>query len=431
VLGSLPERVTARLRLREAGFVHIGRAGAALLLLWVVVALFVWPAFDPRDNARAARELGWYLTPIAWPLFIVGSFTLIARRAWGQALPLLLVTLATFMAFTAGPNVVPEHVWASRRWVPHVVPLVALFAVLAAVNVIGRIKLRPPLKTLIATLVALAYAVPALDFDRVFLFRSMLAGLPAAYTAVAERAHAIGLTTPYFTTNLHVASVLTYLYDTPTVIIGGRTQYGLNDPGARSMLREGALRGLTAVGMDAFDLQNTVQAQARFEGDYPEAVRGRRPAALMSYAVPLDLGEIGGHAFELEALATDPRFVTDVGTPTAKGGLRTTGRSGALVRSARLELGAGRYELDVIGRVEAATGNQQGSVEAFADAGSKLVAASPLRLNVNLQPAEETWIAGVDFTLDVTTPDVEFRVSVDSDIHLEVTRLRIRRLGLN
>ena len=426
-LASLSTASVERLRVSDATLAAAGNEILRALVAWLVLALFAWPAVDARPKAQAARELGWYLTPVAWPLLVLGLWFLLRRRSWSEVLPVTVVAAGTLFAFTIGADAAPQHIWASRRWVSQVIPLTCVLGVCGAAGIGAWLSRWPRLAGWLTAAFSVAYLAPTIAFARPFLFRTMLAGLPEAYTALVQRIRSLDLPLPLVTSNPHLASTLTYLYDVPTVVIGGRTQFGFNDPVARTLLAEGELGGLGAVGLSAFELNGTPRVSGSFHGDYLEIAQGRRPRTLMSYGLPFDLGRVGGTAFELEVDANDHAFTTEVGLPQGAGAIRTTGRAGTLLRGTGILLTRGQYEVDVIGRLGAnAPREKVGSLAVTAERGRTVLESVPLRLRQDAPT--EAWLGGLDFYLERDNPDVGFVVTVEAGVELSVTRLRLRRI---
>jgi hypothetical protein len=422
----LPDQVIAGLKLDDR---LIGRAAGEilrLLIFWLVVALFAWPLVDSRSDARAARELGWYLTPVAWPLALFGFAIALQRRLWSIWLPLLTYASVALVAYTLGPGVVPEHIWASRRWLSHVIPLVAVLGTFGASACVAWARSKRALPFTVGSLLAIGYFGAALWFARPFLFRSMLEGLPEAYSALATRVHASGAKGPYLSNNPHLASILTYLYEVPTVLFGGKTAYGLEHPPAQKALNRGDFEGKSAIGLDPFMLGRSALREARFSGDYLERSIGKVPRAVVPYEIPMDIGLIGGKTFELEVPASYRDFVTSVGKRDESGVLRTTGRGGSLQNGPFVRLEPGQYEVDWIGRVMATGRVTQGILDVFADGGKRVLASAPLR--IHKESPSETWLGGLDFNLDQAARGVEFRIRVSPEVNLALTRVRLRRI---
>jgi len=427
-LGSLTDGTLARLRLTPRLLSRLAQEALLLLVVGAGFVLFLWPNVDPDPRSQAARELTWYVTPVAWPLALAG-FGIALRSLSVRALPLVVMVAGALFVFTIGPHVVPQHIWASRRWVPHVIPGMAVLSVIAAAALSSYLaRFRIPQTVPAAVLVA-CYFLPALSFLRPFLLKSMLLGLPEAYTALVDRLPAS--TKPVVTTNPHVASILTYVYDVPTAMLGGKTEFGFNAPEAQAALGRGDFAGMTAVGMGAFELGNSVSRSASFVGDYLEMTQGRRPRAVIGLPLSFDVGALGGSRSTLEVPARHPRLVSEVGVPQDDGSVLGSGRSGLLLGGPCMPLGAGNHEVDWIGRVFDVGGRrkQQGALDVVSEPGATLVASVPLR--VARTGPSETWIAGVDFSLERPLECVDFRMRVESNVVISVTRLRLKRSLLN
>lgn len=422
----LPDPAVERLNLDGRLLERAGGEVLRILIFWIIVALFAWPLVDARSDARAAQELGWYLTPVAWPLALFGFAIALRRRAWSVWLPVLTFTSAALVAYTLGPGVVPEHIWASRRWLSHVIPLFAVLGTFGASVCVAWARSRRALPFTVGSLLAIGYFGAALWFARPFLFRSMLQGLPEAYSALVSRVNDSATRPPYLSNNPHLASILTYLYDVPTVLFGGRTAYGLQHPPAQDAFNRGDFTGKSSIGLDPFALGQSALREARFSGDYLERSIGKIPRIVLPYDVPMDIGVIGGKTFELEVPASYRDFVTSVGKRDESGVLRTTGRGGSLQNGPFVRLEPGQYEVDWIGRVISTGQATQGILDVFTDSGKTVLASAPLR--IRKESASETWLGGLDFNLDRAAQGVEFRIRVSSQVDLALTRVRLRRV---
>jgi 4-amino-4-deoxy-L-arabinose transferase-like glycosyltransferase len=424
----LPDNLIQRFKLDGRLLHRAGGEVLRILILWILIALFAWPLVDARSDARAARELGWYLTPLAWPLALLGFGLALGRREWSRWLPILTFASAVLIAYTLGPGVVPEHIWASRRWLSHVIPLFAVLGTFGASACVAWARRHSLFPFTLGALLAVGYLGAALGLARPFLFRSMLEGLPDAYASLATRIARSGAKPPFMTGSHHIASILTYLYDVPTVLFGGRTQYGLEYPAARDALLRGDFKGMSAIGLDEFTAGNTLSQANQFLGDYLEPSVGKPATTIMVYPLSMDIGTIGGKTFELEIPAKHRRLATEVGKLDDAGMIRTTGRAGALQIGPRVRLEAGQYEVDWIGRTfVVGKSKQQGTIDVVADSGKVVLASMPLR--IQRETPSETWLGGLDFDLDEATLDVEFRLRVDSEVVLGLTRLRLRRVA--
>jgi hypothetical protein len=93
----------------------------------------------PYDPTRAYSEdsvrwISWYLGPITVALAAVGLVVLVARVVQRpQAAPVLVLTIAGLGTATYlwNPSILPDQIWAMRRFVPAALPLFVLLAAVA------------------------------------------------------------------------------------------------------------------------------------------------------------------------------------------------------------------------------------------------------------------------------------------------------------
>jgi hypothetical protein len=131
----------------------VADASAAGLVLLAAFAYFVRPHMDPVtdtskdwnaafilqrqaaeglpvDGTRTYAEdsmtwLGWYLGPVMLALGVLGAALLLRRIVRGQdraALPFLFILLGTAALYLWKPSIYPDQPWASRRYLPVVLP---------------------------------------------------------------------------------------------------------------------------------------------------------------------------------------------------------------------------------------------------------------------------------------------------------------------
>lgn len=133
---------------------------------------------------------------------------------------------------------------------------------------------------------------------------------------------------------------------------------------------------------------------------------------------------IGEHCFP----ASDPRLQTLVGIRSDNNSLiLTTGKAGYLVYGPYIELSFGRYKLVATGKL---IGHDKslGSIDVTANSGAKILAVNEL---LNANNPNDSIIANLDFTLDVTITNVEFRILVKDSVFGCFTGYKIRKLDNN
>lgn len=126
---------------------HRARAELAAPAIWVIVllaaaayALFLRQADPPGEgpltdyDAYALRTFADFY--LGWPAFVAALFGLVlvaAQRFWRD--PALLLTFAAYsLFFFYKIRIVPTHFWASRRFLPVVLPMALLLAATALVG---------------------------------------------------------------------------------------------------------------------------------------------------------------------------------------------------------------------------------------------------------------------------------------------------------
>ena len=96
---------------------------------------------DPnrRYYEHTVTWLSWYLGPLCVALALVGLAVLV-RRAWRERdlriVPFVLALLITAGYYLVNANIVPDQIWAMRRFLPVVLPGVAIAGAFAAVLVV-------------------------------------------------------------------------------------------------------------------------------------------------------------------------------------------------------------------------------------------------------------------------------------------------------
>ncbi|HSU41649.1 MAG TPA: hypothetical protein VLJ38_18855, partial [Polyangiaceae bacterium] len=418
-LALAPKRLQNKLRLNERSLRLGGYAGVVLAFLWLGFGLWLRPHVDQSDDAPAMRELGWYVGAATWPFVIGGLSLALSAARLRRWLPLWAFSLATFLLYTARTDVAPVHIWASRRWVEHVIPLTLACAVLGVTWVVERMRGR---WSTVATAAALAVTClgPPLAFDRPFLFHSMLKGLPKAYSRVAAYARAHPEQWPLVTHHVHFGSILTYIYEIPTVVLDSET--GI------PAFERGELTGELAVGFTAFERRQSAPDPSGYVGVYLEPSKDHRPSELIEQRFPLEIGEIGGRTFDAEMPAWHPAFRRQVSFTAPNGSVVSNGQRGQLLYGPWITLTPGRYRVEWYGRLDAAPKNKpQGALDVIYDEGRHTVAAMPLALP---SPTRGNDVLGeLEFTLNTRLEGIEFRVRVEPRVRLILTKVRLQCFG--
>ncbi len=400
----------------------LGYAAVWASLGWVALGITLRPLVDHGDDGRVLRHLTWYVGWASWPLIFGGLALAIGAVRFTRWLPLVTLLLGTLFVYTARTEVAPIYMWASRRWVPHVIPLLLAVATLAAAwtfdLLLSRRRHRSA-RVFAAVLVALAWLLAPLDFDRPFLFRSMLAGLPQAYERIAQFARAHRDRWPVITDQVNFGSILTYVYDVPTVV--------LNDAG-QDVLARGGLVDEVIVGVHPFGRRESAGVLAGYEFPYLSITRDERPSELMSWRFPLEAGLVGPLQFTVvEAPASHPAFRHQVGRVAGDGSVVSEGHAGQLLSGPFVTLAPGRYRVEWYGHFLAATRHKHvGTLDVIFKSGRESLGETPLLAK---RTRSESALGAVEFSLEQVLDNIEFRVRIARDVRLALTNVRLERLS--
>ncbi len=135
VLAARVDRIAAPLRWA------VPRLLATVLVTAAVYAYFFRaPAQVPGGiawhDARSLETFTWYFPPIALALSVAGYVLVSWRSFWRD--PALMLTLTAYSLFLFyKTQIVPDHFWAARRFVPMILPGACLMASAAACALVG------------------------------------------------------------------------------------------------------------------------------------------------------------------------------------------------------------------------------------------------------------------------------------------------------
>jgi hypothetical protein len=244
----------------------------------------------------------------------------------------------------------------------------------------------------------------------------MLEGLPEAYERIATYARKDPTRWPLVTSSTILGSILTYAYDVPTVL--------LNDAGITAA-GIGGLQGQLGVGFDPFGLHNTTDVDARVAAVYLDHSAEAPPSELVALHVPLEAGEFGPNAFDLQIPAAHLAMHTRAATPTGNGALAATGERAVMQWGPWIDLAPGRYRIEWYGSIGPGKRKRRGTLDVVSDGGKRSIAKVPLLDDPN--DRAERLLGGIDFTVTEPTSGVEFRVRLEAQAALTLTRLRLAR----
>jgi hypothetical protein len=128
---------------------------AAFAFAWFVrphVQELRFPDLPPRNGARSYYEdtavwLSWYLGPIGFALAVLGlgwgTMRILRGRASAAMVVVVTITTGLCAVYLLHASVTPEQLWASRRFLPAILPGLAVAASLPLVWLLGRSRPSP------------------------------------------------------------------------------------------------------------------------------------------------------------------------------------------------------------------------------------------------------------------------------------------------
>ncbi len=428
---SLPEKTLVKLRFTQRTLYHMMLAATGMMVAWLLFAYFIWPLLADNFNTHALRELGWYVTPLAFILFALGFGLAVRQREWGVWLPLLILAGFCIFIFTWRPSITPDHIWASRRWVPYVIPLIILFSAYGMWKLYSLFftKLYKYASTGVILVVITYYFISILSFSRPFLRQSILVNYPAQYSHFSKNI-AMSVSNPCLTTNIQIASILTYIYGIDTVLI---TKTGA------SLAKKGKLNGHLYVGLDPFSFpnwsndSNNLIYQGNLCGSYLQKIRGSRPIKLYEREYSLNSGILAVDKFDnqinIDVPAAHYRFGSRVGIRNEeKGTMMSDGRKGFVQFGPYISLPSGHYEVEWYGTIVKGKLGSIGFVDVVTNKGSRLVGRKSIAcLNFGSSNQNGSPLSRIVFHLESRASDLEYRFYVDEGIQVILKSIRLKR----
>jgi hypothetical protein len=430
----IPGTFYQRIRLSEKVLSRMAIIGAFALTLWLIFAFFIRPDLFKSFPARAARELAWYVSEVAYPLFLGGIFFSINDRRWNYWLPLLLIAAATVFVYTFQPHVTPGLIYATRRWVSYAIPLIILFSAYCLWR-FCRMNLESVSKAIaicgsagvIAYYVYNSYCVAS-----PYLSTSMLAQYPQQYRALAKSLKdtdwvKAGVDTyrkygAFFTNDHNIASILTYEYNLPTIMI--------HDLPIQSRTGD-VLEKLPTVG-SIKPFQRLLDVR-RICGKYLERGAGRLPESLYSRCIDANIGSISfpPNLYRWHtASVTEGLFRTQVGRVDEKQNTVTSyGKRGYLLYGPYITLAPGRYVVWWQGKfLHLPEKGKYAVFDISADRAKTILEKKTLVATPEDNRFPSSLSEKLTFKLSTETHKLEFRVYVETGTKIAIKTVSLRKL---
>lgn len=148
-------------------------------------------AVEPT-RSYAELSMWWLVWYLGIPMIVLGTLGAISsvRRAWHPQTAALRLVVFTFLVpaatYLIRPSINPDHIWAIRRFLPIVIPILVIFAMVALESLTTRLGQEPRGRVLSVGLVVLAVA-PVLVASGPLFLTADRPGLAGQMEALCER----------------------------------------------------------------------------------------------------------------------------------------------------------------------------------------------------------------------------------------------------
>ena len=122
-----------------------------------------------RYSEQSVEWMAWYLGPLTLALAIAG-LSVLASIVWVRRVPIAGILSAVFLLFAGAiywwsPRNTPDHIWVMRRYMPVILPGLAVFAVFAVVYGASKLPIqwRRPVVAAASLAMVLSAALPTLQ----------------------------------------------------------------------------------------------------------------------------------------------------------------------------------------------------------------------------------------------------------------------------
>lgn len=384
---------------------------------------FVYPGWQPEDfGHRAFREMAWYVSPLLLATGPLGLWLSARREDHRLTAALILFFLIAVVLFSVEPAISPDHIWASRRWVPLVIPGLILSFLLCLDAVHKRWRF---LLVFIGTLI---YAVSLYPYAKHFYTVSILDGYHEDYASAARQLRTIAKDpeTVFLTRNAQIASVLRYGYDLPVVLV--------SDPGLEVLLRGTLPVGEPIYMLGTADMAASLSPISTFEicGQYLRKYRSKRPDALTDRCYDIavfPLANDGDQRSTVE-LPVQPGYFFSQSGKWQGTGIASTGAAGWLLYGPYSFLVRGDYRIKWQGSFDCGDLSTGLVFQVSARRGEEIVVstetASPSTFSCESVSGQSE--VALMFSVESLVSDVEYRIYASESIDAVIESVVVQRL---
>jgi len=401
------------------GYIILG-AGLVLMvwayLLRPALAYYIYhiePSSYEYFKAFSFYQFSWYL-----PLFITlfgawGLVHIFKNLNWGYVL-FGIIGLLTIVGYFYDPSITPDHIWASRRWVPITIPTLVILSSLGIMNVCNDNKIK---KNIVIIILLISYVIFAIDKSKPFLFNSILNGLNKQYIEISKQIPDDAI---ILTDNALIASPLKLVYEREAYIVNFNAINNID-----KLAQKDDVFMITNQGKNLFhylspNSKYTVKDLGiyPFKGKYLELVKNKFPSSLYMRDYSSNMYRIEPkNRSGMELLPSNNMFSTQVGKVLGTG-MISQGKQGFVIFGPYAYLSKGNYKVVFNGEIiQKGKQDKYGFIDVASNKGQKIIARKYIDKSSSL-PID------IDFQIDNAT-DVEFRFYEYEGFKVKLTSIEV------
>lgn len=393
-------------------------------LLLLILSYYIRPIINTDTDINsynyfksfAVQQFSWYV-PIPILLFsIIGLAYTLTKKNLGVNILFLVIALGTILAYLYDPNIMPDHLWASRRWVSVVIPSLLFFSSIGIERITNQ---KRELGSLLIVILLFFGTFNSIYYSRLFLFSSMLKGYTEQYNLLAQHIPAESIV---FTTNEQLASPLKYIYLKKVFLLKDFANDKVKTE-ISNLIKDGKRTFFLSIDPSSIGLSFEQVLNLKLSGPYMDIVRGRYPDKVFSRDYNADLYEIqSSQLTSYKWFASD--FQTIIGKAMGSKSYLSNGNEGFLVFGPYIKVEKGSYQLVIKGELIKINNNvsEIGFIDVVSNKGTKVIKKEAITPIGNL--GKTTY--NIEFNTE-GIDDGEFRLFVNKGVILRVDDISLTK----
>lgn len=403
------------------------------LFAWFIFSATIWPNIDNFSfDSRSLRELVWYITPAGLVFSLIAIFHLNKKQRYIHWLPFVCIVAATTVAFTLRPSITPDHYWATRRWVPQVIPGLLTLSIIGGYYLFSATIKRKKETFVVLGTCLVAYLGICLDFSKQWLFVSQNKGLHEQFISLSHKLKETG-SEGVIVKNDSMLSPLNYIYDFPAVGLA-YTRISIFYPFTHpeqvyQALSDGTFAGRLMLPYNPIDFLEDALGSQEICYSFLERSIGRRSESISHQCDTYGFGIVPKKKqndtwkISISTQNTSMYKKSDNVTRSDENGVRSKGTGGIFVFGPYINLSPGQYLIEWEGDIEESQSLTVGQTAVTANSGQTELASSSILKNDNRFKSQ------IKLNLQKEAKNVEFVIKDSPGSILTLKNIRLEKLN--